>query len=135
MPSKAVQTKLYFFSCNGVATKFVAPLSLSNATVAAEEYSADRGYPCEPFLCEACTHYHVRQSEVPREIPEEDRWLPSRHRALRARVREVQAARRAKEERAFALKEELEALRMLRSANKTARRLERKAAVVKVKRA
>jgi hypothetical protein len=122
MPAEKVRTKLYFFSCNGSATVFS---SLEKATEAAEEYSLDRGYLCEAFLCK-CGKFHVRQSEQPRAIPEEDRWLPSRHRARRARIAEVQAASRAEEERVLAAKEELAARRALRAAAKAAERGKRR---------
>jgi hypothetical protein len=110
--------------------------SLEKASVAAEEYSLEHGYPCEAFLCEHCKHFHVRQNQTPRDIPEEDLWLPSRHRARRTRVREMEAARRAEEERVRMVQEELEARRSLRSAAKVTERLARcVAVVVKVKRA
>lgn len=70
----------------------------------AEAYSLERGYPVEPFLCEACSSFHLRQSQVPREIPEEERWSPARHRAVRDRFKAEQAALRAEEERLRALK-------------------------------
>jgi hypothetical protein len=101
MPSNKVRTKLYFFSCHGAASNFT---SLEKATEAAEVYSLDRGYPVEAFFCDACRQYHMRQSEAPREIPEEDRWTPGRHRALRARIKAENEARRAEWERVRAEK-------------------------------
>ncbi len=129
MPTTKVRTKLYFFSCNGAATAFP---SLEKATVAAEEYSIDRGYPCEVFLCEGCKHpldghskrvsisFHIRQSQVPREIPEEERWSPARHRALRARIKEENAARHAEKERVR--EEKLAVVRAAKEAEAAARR-------------
>jgi hypothetical protein len=105
MPTTKVRTKLFFFSCHEQASKFS---KLSKATEAAEAYSLDRGYPCEPFFCDACKRYHMRQSEAPREIPEEDRWLPSRHRALRDRIKAKNQARHAEEERLRELKSALQ---------------------------
>jgi hypothetical protein len=127
VPTKKVLTKLYFYSCNGAATALGARCSTSLPTAmrAAEEYSLDRGYPCEAFLCENCKQYHVRQSLAPREIPEEDRWTPSRHRALRARVREMEAARRAEVKRVR--EEKLAAERAVKEADVAARRAAKEA--------
>jgi len=71
--------------------------------VVAEAYSIERGYLCEAFKCEKCAGFHIRQSQVPREIPEEDRWSPARHRANRARIKAESAARRAEEEEKMAV--------------------------------
>src|SRR5216684_5870135 len=74
--------------------------TLADADTAAKEYSLDRGYTCEAFMCERCKHHHIRQSQAPREIPEGDGWSSSRRRAHYARIAEEQAARRAEENRA-----------------------------------
>jgi hypothetical protein len=100
MPSTKLRTKLYFFSCHGAASNYT---TLKGATEAAEVYSLDRGYPCEPFFCDACKRYHMRQSEAPREIPEDDRWSPARHRALRVRLKAGNEALLAEQERVRAL--------------------------------
>jgi len=104
MPSTKVRTKLFFFTCHGAASNYP---SLEKATKAAEVYSLDRGYPVEAFHCDACKLYHIRQSTAPREIPEEDRWTPARHRALRERIKAENQARDAEKER---LREEKRAL-------------------------
>jgi hypothetical protein len=84
------------------------------ATVAAEEYSRDRGYECEPFFCEACKFFHVRASTKPRPpIPYEQTWwgvraAMKREAEERRRAEEVAAAekRRAEDEEKRRLYEE-----------------------------
>jgi hypothetical protein len=67
---------------------------LEQATAAAEEYAADRGYPCEGFLCETCKCFHVRMSTMERDIPEDRRWTPANVRAHRARLKAIADAER-----------------------------------------
>jgi hypothetical protein len=78
---------------------FIAAIVLRKRKSGPDQQFPRNCYLCEGFKCEKCGRFHVRQSEAAREIREEDRWLPSRHRAQRNRIRADQATRRGKEER------------------------------------
>jgi hypothetical protein len=102
MPTNKSKITIQFFdTCygdaktkRGTTTRYE---TLEQATAAAEEYAADRGYPCEGFLCETCKCFHVRMSTVERDIPEERRWTPANVRARRARLKAIADEERARE--------------------------------------
>ena len=101
MPTNKSKITIQFFdTCYG-GQKFRAATTryetLEQATAAAEEYAADRGYPCEGFLCETCKCFHVRMSTVERDIPEDRRWTPANVRAHRARLKAIADEERARE--------------------------------------
>ncbi len=92
-----VKTRIQFFSCHGDPLKpggrasATCFLTLTKASIAAEEYSSDRGYLCEALFCETCKNFHVRQSTTPR-FSEEEAWTPAMHRAVIRKAHEERAA-------------------------------------------